>query len=131
MTKAEEAAMKAYPKKMIPFFSRSRESYDCNTGERKAYIEGYQQAEKDLSWHSVDESLPPKGEEVIVLSNVIVAGLTIPVNKISYGHIVDSDDVVDYNGWDIPGVHHWMFYPKLPKVKIRSNLKERKYGTER
>lgn len=66
-------------------------------------------------WHSVNDCLPPMDEEVIVLTNVI-HGKEVPgANCICYGHIVDKRYCVDYNGWNIPGIHHWMTCPKLPK----------------
>ena len=43
MSKAEDRALKAYPKKMA-----EREGYDENLRERKGFIKGYHQAEKDL-----------------------------------------------------------------------------------
>jgi len=43
MSKAEERALKAYPIKIA-----EREGYDENLRERKGFIKGYHQAEKDL-----------------------------------------------------------------------------------
>lgn len=74
------------------------------------FVAGYKQAEKDLGWHSVDESLPPMNEEVIVL-----LGNYDDLYEIAVGHIVDKEIAVDYNGWDIPGVKYWMPRPKIPK----------------
>lgn len=73
---------------------------------------GYEQAEKDLGWHSVDESLPPVDEEVIVLADRLNLGALF---AISFGHIVDRMHCSDYNGWNIPGVKYWMPMPKIPK----------------
>ena len=77
---------------------------------------GYELAEKDLGWHSVDESLPPVDEEVIVLSDVIHGKKVEGANWICFGHIVDKRYCVDYDGWNFPGVHHWMKCPKLPEL---------------
>ena len=89
---------------------------------RGIYIQGYEQAEKDLGWHSVDESLPPVDEEVIALTDEFN---TAPIYKIAFGHIVipyltvDIDGkpykAVSHNGWNIPGVKYWMPMPMLPK----------------
>ena len=76
----------------------------------KDAVEG--EAEKDLGWHSVDESLPPVDEEVIVLADELNAA---PIYKIALGHIVDRMHCSDYNGWNVPGVKYWMPMPKLPK----------------
>lgn len=71
----------------------------------------YKQAEKDLGWHSVEESLPEIDEEVIVLTDEIGAA---PIYKISFGHIVNKARYKDYNGWNIPGVKFWMPCPEIP-----------------
>lgn len=77
------------------------------------YINGlHRSAEKDLGWHSVDESLPPMDEEVIVLTDELN---TAPIYKIAFGHIVNKDIAIDYNGWNIPGVRFWMPMPEIPK----------------
>ena len=79
--------------------------------------EAVKQVEKDLGWHSVDESLPPVDEEVIVLlaewNNVRVE----PLYHIAFGHIVDKDYCIDYDGWNIPGVKYWMPMPKLNEIE--------------
>lgn len=93
-----------------------------------AYIAGYEQAEKDLGWHSVKESLPPIEEEVIVLTDDI-HGKIVPNSKmICYAHRpnpngwdgknIETGKVTHYtpktyDGWNIPGVTHWMPCPKL------------------
>ena len=50
MSKAEERALKAYPIKIA-----ERDGYDENLRERKGFIKGYHQAEKDLAltWEDV------------------------------------------------------------------------------
>lgn len=79
---------------------------------------GYELAEKDLGWHSVEESLPPINEEVIVLRNES-NGITLPYPyNLTYGHLVaDKTIFVEYNGWNVPGVKYWMPMPKLPEEK--------------
>ena len=77
----------------------------------------YEQAEKDLGWHSVKESLPPIDDEVIVLTDDIHGKIVPGAHRICYGHIVDKNIAVDYDGWNIPGVTHWMPCPKLEEKK--------------
>ena len=109
MNKAEELATQQYPDK------EGTEGICTTWLQRNAYKKGYEQAVKDLGWHSVDDCLPPIGEEVIVLTDNIHGETVKGANCISFGHIVDKAIAVDYNGWNIPGVHHWMSCPKLPE----------------
>lgn len=62
-------------------------------------------------WISVDEKLPEMDEEVIVLTDELG---TAPIYKISFGHIVNVERCIDYNGWNTPGVKYWMPCPKIP-----------------
>ena len=87
---------------------------DINLTRRIGFQQGYEQAEKDLGWHSVEESLPEIDEEVIVLSDVIHGKKIEGANYICFGHLVDKRYCVDYDGWNFPGVHHWMRRPKIP-----------------
>ena len=52
MSKAKERALKAYPVKIA-----ERDGYDENLRERKGFVKGYHQAEKDLelTWEDVRE----------------------------------------------------------------------------
>lgn len=104
MTKAEVAANRYCFKSGSPF---------PNT-EKAAVIYGYEQAERDLGWHSVEESLPEMDEEVIVLRDKQNTGL---VYEISFGHLVDIERCIDYNGWNVPDVKFWMPMPKIPEEK--------------
>lgn len=106
MSKAEEAAVKAYPENIE--YEDWGGCRDINLDLRIGYQDGYEQAEKELGWHSVEETLPEIDEEVIVLTDKIA------MYKIGFGHIVDKTRCVDYNGWNIPGVKFWMPYPKIP-----------------
>ena len=118
---AEQAALKAYP------YEGGTKGMICKNS-RPIFIQGYEQAEKDLGWHSVKESLPPIDEEVIVLTDDIHGKIIPNSHKISYGHRPNPDgwdgknidtgevkhyDVITYDGWNIPGVTHWMYLPKL------------------
>lgn len=76
---------------------------------------GYELAKKDLGWHSVEESLPPMGEEVIVLTNE-ANGHTLPVAcHLCFAHRPEPEVAVCYDGWNIPGVKYWMNCPELPE----------------
>lgn len=98
---------------------------------RSAVLFGLEQAEKSLGWHSVKESLPPIGEEVIVLTDSVNGKTVKGANHICFGHRPDPKgwsgrDVATgkvthygaktYDGWNIPGVHHWMPCPKIPET---------------
>lgn len=113
--RAEKAALKAYPKEDGKVWNSAFGvfEFDRNAPQREAFQEGYEQAEKDLGWHSVKESLPPTNEEVIVLTDDIHGKTVKGANYICFGHIVDKSITVDYNGWNISGVHHWMYCPKI------------------
>lgn len=67
-------------------------------------------------WRSVDERLPKMDEEVIVLSDELGTAL---IYKISFGHIVDVNRCIDYNGWNVPGVKYWIPCPEIPKITIK------------
>lgn len=53
---------------------------------------------KMKEWFSVKDGLPPVGEEVIVLNKD---------GRISFGHIVDPEEAVSTDGWNIPDVMFW------------------------
>lgn len=110
--------------------------YVCGAEERDrisfGFYHGYKEAEKDLGWHSVDESLPPIDEEVIVLVDIFVAGepsglINEGFGRIAFGHVVNPDEIVDvagkpyrpvsHNGWNIPGIRYWMYCPEVPIKK--------------
>lgn len=107
MTKAEQRALKAYPDQSHDLLHTPSWRY-----ERNIYVKGYEQAEKDLGWHSVEESLPKIDEEVVVLRD---EHGTAPIYKVGVGHIVDRRYAMDFNGWNTPGVKFWMRFPKIPE----------------
>lgn len=69
--------------------------------------------DSQFGWHDVTESLPPMDEEVIVLLSKVNGHNVGPFYHIAFGHIVDKDVAVDYDGWNIPGVKYWMPFPEL------------------
>lgn len=114
--RAEEAALKAYPIKGDWVGNQYGEwDNDINRPKRNTFLQGYEQAEKDLGWHSVDESLPPIDEEVIVLLGEWNEVSIEPLYRIAFGHVVNKKYCEDFNGWNIPGVRYWMPMPEIPK----------------
>lgn len=114
MTRAEQRALEALP----PRWRKTKDGkgkVDSALPVRKSWIRAYEQAEKDLGWHPSTEH-PPVDEEVIVLTDIITkGGLNAGFGKIAFGHIVDKDIAIDYDGWNIPGVRYWMPMPEIPK----------------
>lgn len=123
--------MKAYPKEKGGSYRQfGCIKYDKHSEERNAFIKGYELAEKDLGWHSVDECLPEIDEEVIALTNQMNGKTLDTARRICYAHRPDPKgwdgrsldtgevkhyDVVTYDGWNIPGVRYWMPCPKIPE----------------
>ena len=69
--------------------------------------------DEQLGWHDAKKEQPPMDEEVIVLTNVLNGKELNTPRRICFGHIVDKEICVDYDGWNIPGVAYWMYDPKL------------------
>ena len=112
--RAKEAALKAYPD-----YPSMDGGYVTQRKQRHCYIKGFEQAEKDLGWHPSTEH-PPVDEEVIVLTDIITkGGLNVGFGMIAFGHIVDKDIAVDYDGWNIDGVRYWMPMPEIPKEGMK------------
>lgn len=66
MTRAEEAALKAYP----AHDGASKQWKKAHLSSLAEYIQGYEQAEKDLGWISVKERLPGSSEWVVACVEV-------------------------------------------------------------
>ena len=131
MSKAEERAMEVYPPRMqyTSLMSATlKNKTDANLPKREIYIEGYNQAEKDLGWHSIEESLPPYDEEVIALTDMMHGKQLSSARCICYAHRpnpkgyngksiitgkVSHYELMTYNGWNIEGVKYWMPCPKI------------------
>lgn len=133
--RAEDAAIRKYPLFLeyypkIPSSTCGPDGFtptvkDYNAYARQLFQEGYEQAEQDLGWHSVEESLPPIDEEVIVLTDIIAEdSIKIGLGRICFAHIVNPELTVEvgdisyrpisYSGWNIDGVKYWMPMPKIP-----------------
>ena len=109
LEKARSKANRRYPSILEIDDDTEFGEYDINEAKRDIFIEGYLEAEKDLGWHSVNESLPPMDEEVIVL-----LGSYDDLLEIAVGHIVNKEYCEDFSGWNIPGVRYWMPMPEIP-----------------
>lgn len=70
--------------------------------------------DEQLGWHDAKKEQPPMDEEVIVLTDILNGKELSTPRMICFGHIVDKNICVDYDGWNIPGVAYWMYY-KEPK----------------
>lgn len=79
MTRAEKAAIKVYPR--IVWYRIDKKPIDKNQTKRIGFIQGYEQAEKDLGWISVKERLPGPSEWVVACVEVdgICTCLTLAV----------------------------------------------------
>lgn len=83
---------------------------------REVFKLGYEQAEKDLGWHSVEESLPKLNEEVIVMWFEYGEVRAEPIRQIAIASLIQPIQCVPMGEkiWTIPGVKYWM---PLPKIK--------------
>lgn len=64
MSKAEERALEMYPEKW--WRDCDGDAWDANEERREGFTQGYEQAEKDLGWISVNDRLPGPSEWVVV-----------------------------------------------------------------
>lgn len=115
LEKARSKANRRYPSILEIDDDAEFGEYDINDTKRDIFIEGYLEAEKDLGWHSVDESLPPMDEEAIVLLGEWNEVSIEPLYRIAFGHVVNKEYCEDFSGWNIPGVRYWMPMPEIPK----------------
>ena len=76
----------------------------------EGFIAGYCVAMRTAaSWHSVDECLPERDAECIVLDKD---------GRISFGHIVDPDIAESHDGWNIPGIRFWMEWKPVEGMPV-------------
>jgi hypothetical protein len=134
MSKAEEKAVeyqiKTHGPNVMGGASMLSEEEYMRFNMNLDFKNGYELAEKDLGWHSVDECLPEINEEVIALTNQMNGKTLDTARRICYAHRPDPKgwdgrsldtgevkhyDVVTYDGWNIPGVKFWMPLPKIPE----------------
>lgn len=99
---------------------RNKDAADLENIYKIAELSAIKMAEwkdKQLGWHDAKKEQPPMDEEVIVLTNVLNGKELSTPRRICFGHIVDKEICVDYDGWNIPGVAYWMYDPKLKEDK--------------
>ena len=100
-------------------FAKHRESEfgefrDINGCCYMSALDMAQWKDEQLGWHDAKKEQPPVDEEVIVLTNILNGKELSTPRMICFGHIVDKNICIDYDGWNIPGVAYWMYY-KEPK----------------
>lgn len=111
--RAEERALEAYPQNEIIVYgplpgANEPNRIDDNLKYRIGYIEGYEQAEKDLGWISVKDRLPEVGH--FVLTCVDDSG-----TPQSVGMALLLKDGTWWDGDMKVYVDYWMEVPKLKK----------------
>ena len=85
----------------------------------------FPKADNEPRWRDVREELPPCHQEVIVLTDEMGGRIIPGLDRICYGHIVNPNHCVSYDGWNIPGVKCWMPAPMtLKKWRIIRKNKE-------
>ena len=113
----EEKSREVYPLVHCDDWDKEQKLVAQHLDRRVAFICGYELAKQDLGWHSVDESLPEIGEEVIVLIPYCraVAAETqyqiISAQLIQPAQYMNTDEKI----WNVPGVKFWMPMPKIPE----------------
>lgn len=58
-------------------------------------------------WYNAKVKQPPVDDECIVLDKD---------GRISFGHIVDTEIAIDYDGWNIPNVVFWMLFEPTKEI---------------
>lgn len=107
MSRAEERALEAYPEN-IGYSTVLECPYDYNGHQRMIFQQGYEQAEKDLGWISVNDKLPKVGH--FVLTCVDDSG-----TPQSVGMTLLLKDGTWWDGDIKVCVDYWMEVPKLKK----------------
>lgn len=99
---AEQRALEAYPQQNDKFYEVIR---DC-------YMEGYEQAEKDLGWISVKDRLPDTTEYVFTC--VEMNGIP---QCVGFHYYKDGKWWEGYEEDSVGAIEYWM---EIPKLKIRN-----------
>lgn len=96
--------------KIAEELSEGRE-FECDSLDiYKGAMKMAQLKEEQLGWHDAKKEQPPMDEEVIVLTNILNGKELDTPRMICFGHIVNKEYCVDYDGWNIPGVEYWMYW---------------------
>jgi len=114
MTRAESKALESYPISMEEVTKGFNFSVaeDINKWPRSIYQQGYEDAEKDITWHNVKEELPK--ENIPVLTCIEDEGVPQCIGLCilkKHGKWFDLTD--DYCG--NANVDYWMYIPELNK----------------
>lgn len=108
LEKARSKANRRYPSILEIDDDAEFGEYDINEAKRDIFIEGYEQAEKDLGWISVKDRLPEEGH--FVLTCVDDSG-----TPQSVGMALLLNDGTWWDGDMKVYVDYWMEVPKLKK----------------
>ena len=120
MTKAEQAAMRAYP----PQFSSGKryakrvqsEMVDTHAPIRKIFLKGYEQAEQDLGWISVKDRLPDTTEYVFTC--IKMDGIP---QCVGFHYYKDGKWWEGYEEDTVGAVEYWMQIPQFKEAKNDGN----------
>lgn len=107
MSKAEEKALEAYPEN-ISYSTVLERPFDYNGNWRRIFIQGYEQAEKDLGWISVKDRLPEENKWVFVCVDMQGVPQCVGLGYLRDGEWCDDEND---NGFC---VDYWMEIPALP-----------------
>ena len=116
MSRAEEAALKAYPEEITPLNYQElidafggKTEVDFNLLPRLTFQQGYEQAEKDLGWISVKDRLPDTTGYVFTC--VEMNGIP---QCVGFHYYKDGKWWEGYEEDSVGAVEYWM---KIPKIK--------------
>lgn len=115
MTRAELAALKAYPDNEVLFFAQDDEgkNHPVTTFGREinGFIFGYDQAEKDLGWINVKDRLPEKDTVVLTCWDVngVPQGIGLRLYDGQWQDFDEDDDI------EISDPDYWMPIPQFNK----------------
>lgn len=111
--RAEQAALKAYPSRVEVVSNVTGTQKDLREFARECYGEGYEQAEKDLGWRSVEESLPEDGKYVFIRSKEEYKDGTPMLMTVAY-YDRKTGRWYDYDS-ECWSADYWMPCPKIPE----------------
>ena len=83
MSRAEEQALKAYPKMSRITEPEGTLIGDGNAEKREGFVKGYKQAKQDL-WHNVKDETPIDGERLLLINRNGEYGTTMLMMPILY-----------------------------------------------
>ena len=108
MTKAEERALEAYPTQDM--YSSLLDG--SNRLKREVFTKGYEQAEKDIGWHSVKDRQPYESNWYITCIEDFGHATSIGISFYDTNKQNWFDDNI---GGEEENVDYWMEIPQLQK----------------